>query len=532
MGVLRSVVSVRFVGVALVSLALAGCSVGLKPYARVPSTALETPGDTALGKAAADAAAAQPGKSGFRLLSSGSAAFGARLALIDAAERTLDLEDRGAPIDDVGSLFCERLLRAADRGVRVRLLLDDLPVGPRGESLASLATHANIQIRLFNPIPRRTNALSRFWNNIPDDPRSNRRLHGRAVVADNAAATVGGRFGSWQRPDGDAGAAVEALELLAAGPVVQQLSAHFDEFWESDLSVPVGAVYDPPPSAGDLVDLRSWLRKRRIPLPWLDWLAGQGDLPRRLRDGSLGLTWASARLLADRPGFARQGDEKAYGIASLAPLLAEARSELLTVSPYFVPGRDGLDALFRLKARGVAVRVLTFSLSATDVPPVQSIYAGYRAPLLLKKVELHELRRPEKRPSAALAGNQPLPGLEALEPSLTSSHSRALVFDRNALFVGTIALDPRLAAYASELGVLVESPELAQQVAALVERALTLEQSFRVGLEKDPKDSKKDVLVWNGREGGKEYRYETEPDTNLLERVYDGLLPLFAPDGL
>ena len=522
----------RLVGTVVASLALAGCSPALRPFARVPSTAFSAPEETSLGKALAEAVGSHPGNSGFRVLASGPATFGTRLALIDAAERTLDLEDRGAPLDDVGALFCEHLLRAADRGVRVRLLLDDVPAGASGQSVATLAAHPNLQIRLFNPLPRQTNFLSRLWSKSSEDPRFNRRLHGRALVADNAAATVGGRFGSWQRPEGDGGAVVEQLELLAAGPLVQQLSAQFDEFWGSDLSIPVQALYDPAPSADELRDLRSRLGERRVPLPWVDWLTTRGDLARRLRDGGLGLTWAPARLLADRPGFARQGDEKANGIAALSTVLAATRSELLILSPYFVPGRDGLDHLFQLKSRGVSVRILTFALSSTDVPAIQNLYAGYRLALLVKKVELHELRWPEKHFEGTAADRQPLPGIVALDPSLASAHSRALVFDRNTLFVGTMALDPRLAAYASELGVLVESPELAQQVAALLEQAMALDLSFRVGLEREPLDLKRDFLVWNVRDGGKEYRYDREPETNLWERVSGRVLPLFAPDGL
>jgi putative cardiolipin synthase len=520
---------------ALGMLLLAGCASLPTDYPRSASTALTDTGQTRLGQVSGRMLAARPGTSGILVLNRGTDAFQARLALADTAEKSLDIQYYIWHADTTGRVLAERVLRAADRGVRVRLLLDDIGAAAEDGTLLAVDTHPQVEIRLFNPVAARSTKLLGM---MADFPRVNRRMHNKSFTADNQVMIVGGRnigdeyFAA--RPDIE----FADLDVLAIGPVVAEVSDQFDRYWNSPLAFPIAALSRDMPGDEEIRQRLAGLRAFVAA-----WRQGEyaralesSDLARRLAAGAPVFSYGKARVLADDPAkiLATAADDAGGLLPGLMPEFQALASELILVSPYFIPGDTGVARLGTLPRRDVKVRVLTNSLASTDVPVVHAGYRKYRQALLEGGVELHEFKPTAIRDVAGNPGTQPRgrgAGGALSGSSLASLHAKALIFDRRALFVGSMNLDPRSVFTNTEIGVVVENPELAAAVAEKLDELLP-EVSFRLELAPAPGPDGAPGIAWVARQDGEEVRYASEPMTSVWQRFKTWLYSLLPIEHL
>ncbi len=413
-------------------------------------------------------AAESGGRSGFRLLPTGLDAFVARGLLIELAERSLDLQYYIFHPDDTGSLIIDRLIAAADRGVRVRILLDDWgTLDKKDEAVAGLDAHPNIEIRVFNPYVHRS-GLHRLGELLTSFTRVNRRMHNKQFIADGAAVILGGRnIGDEYFSHGELD--FQDVDVLAGGPVARQSRQSFEAYWSSKFAIPISQLGKFTPDETQFATARKELGARCEGLRDSDYaraLAGS-DLAKDLRAHALHLHWAEGRVIADPPDKISQpvgARGETYLGVQVSPYAREARSDLLIVSPYFVPGKDGVQFFGERRRDGVNVRVLTNSLAATDVWLVHAGYMKYRRPLLAEGIRLFELK------AEATGAKGPRRSGMSIGSSRASLHGKTFVFDRTSVFIGSVNLDPRSLEQNTEVGVLVQSPELAAEVGRLFDR--------------------------------------------------------------
>lgn len=464
---------------------------------------------TALGRVTARALADAPaGESLLRLLPAGREALAARIALADLAERSLDLQYYIWHEDASGVLLAEALWRAAERGVRVRLLLDDWGERPSDQWLARLDCHPAIEVRLFNRVsasgPRMLGMLFEFR-------RATRRMHNKALVADNQAAIVGGRNIGNEYFEYEPVFEFGDLDVLAAGPVVAGASEGFDAYWNSGSVAPLGGPPDCPEpfdaelDAPEVKTLRESLRGYRLS----EGIAADA------------WPWRHAHMLAlhDPPEKSDPSDQAAmpgYLGAQLADAMGQAGREVIIVSPYFVPRDAGVTQLLDLRRRGVRVVIVTNSLAATDVVAVHSGYARYRKALLEGGVEIHEVRAEPVRPGEIEPERR-------IGASRSSLHAKLLLVDRRVAFVGSMNVDPRSIALNTENGMVIESEELAGAIARGLEEALP-GSAFRLELD----DGK---IRWIESQAGDEVQVETEPGATGWQRLQARLLAVLPLEG-
>ncbi|KVR39376.1 phospholipase [Burkholderia ubonensis] len=489
---------------------------------RTVSHALPADAATPLGDALAAPVAARPGESGFRLLADGAAALQMRIALARAATRTLDMQYYIATEDTTGKLLLGAALYAADRGVRVRMLVDDLNFRDIDRVMAALNTHPNIEIRVFNPFgASQRDVMQRtaiFFTRID---RFTRRMHNKAMIADNQIAIVGGRNLGDEYFSASPTLQFRDLDVLAAGPVTHDISASFDAYWASGSSYPLRVLNHQTFDPKDLDAMRDELRAhwRENAEPYNAKPLNATPLAQQIARGELGLVWAPAEFEADAPDKVAQPTDGYVSppMRRLAELIRAAQQEFLAFSPYFVPHDAGVKILGDTTARGVRVAILTNSLAATDAVAVQAGYGPYRVPLLRHGVELYEYKARPGRPR--LLGSR----------SRASLHAKAYVIDRKILVIGSMNLDPRSTHLNTELALVIHSPALAQQVATIFARATQPDESYRVQLAalSGPGASE---LTWTGTDEGVLRTYHVDPYAGLLRNVLTGVFMLLPVD--
>ncbi|MGE4340128.1 MAG: phospholipase D family protein [Pigmentiphaga sp.] len=520
----RQLRTMRWVPPVAAFLLVTGCSSGHPNVPHPPSYAINHPERTFLGRASAAQLDATPGQSGFHLLISGQDAFVARAALAEASGRTLDLQYYVVGEDASATLLLYRALRAAQRGVRVRLLIDDIYAVGRDFDLAALAAHPNVQVRVFNPFRfRGPLGISRLFEYLGDSARLDRRMHNKLWIADNAVAVIGGRNLGDAYFNLSAESDFADLDVLAAGPVVAQISHSFDEYWNNALAVPIAAFVGTAPDAGKLdqaLARMAAIAERFRATDYAQALRTNG-FGSQVRTGRIPLAPAHATVY-DTPLPLQSGAAEHH--LPIAPavrqLIQGAQHEVILISPYFIPGERGVGTLCTLARRGIRVRMLTNSLASTDVPVVHAGYARYRPRLLACGVELHEMRPHANRPGSTR------PGLS----SGASLHAKAVVVDQKSVLIGSMNLDPRSRQSNMEVAIRIESPELGGQLATLFEEATAPGEAFRVELtEPGNADS---PLVWVGREDGQPVRYSREPLASWWRRTESSLLGALAPEEL
>jgi putative cardiolipin synthase len=475
------------------------------------------------------------GESGVYPLASGRDALSARLAMIAAADLSLDLQYYIWHRDHSGQLLVSYLMAAAERGVRVRLLLDDFgsPVGD--DRLLLLSQHPNVEVRLFNPL---VNRVTRLWGLLWNYSRASRRMHNKSLTVDNAMTLVGGRNIGDEYFDSGAQVDFADLDILAIGPVVDEVSDGFDEFWNSDFSYPIQLLSKKRFTARELMAAADTNRNYRDQYPPDERTCFFLSLRDVDVDEHLSWYWSRAQVFYDHPDkiISVDGDTQHTLGAQLVDVSNSISQELLLVSPYFVPGKRGLKYFRQLRNRGVNITIITNSLAATDVGAVHSAYAKYRKRLLKMGVVLYEAR-----PDMATARRKAEQKIERRKrrwafkrkvrsgksgyvgsSSRASLHAKAFFIDRQRTFVGSMNLDPRSILINTEIGVLVDNPVMTCEAIDDITHEL-MDHAFEVRLDKRKK------LIWVLQEEGEEVTFHSEPLASIWQRLgawLMGLLPL------
>jgi putative cardiolipin synthase len=466
--------------------------------------------DSLLGSAARAWLAENEGPCGVYRLQLGIDALGLRLGLIEKAERSIDIQSYLIRDDLSGNLIALRLIEAANRGVRVRLLMDDALTEPIDAGLLSLNDHVNIEVRVFNPFPRRRSRLISFIANFNI---LNRRMHNKSFTVDNRVTIVGGRNLADEYYQTSVTSEFLDEDMAAIGPVVEDVSDGFDEYWNTKEAIPVSVFdkYVPHQALNETIEAGQRHLEKHRDSPVIRAL--NEHLIRDLVDGVLPWVPARTELVLDHPDKVRGLVRRQIGDVTelLIRMVSSAVREVIVVSPYFVPQREGVDFFGALAKKGVRVVILTNSLASTNHSSVHAVYARYRKPLLRHGVELYELRPMEEGDVVGEA-----------DAARLTLHSKVAIVDRRSAFVGSFNLDPRSLYINTELGMIVESDEIGEAMASSgLESLKTV--AYRLQL------NQRGRLNWHYGSGGHDVVAGKEPDTSLWRRLLTrlmGLLPI------
>jgi putative cardiolipin synthase len=503
--------STRTLTVSLLLAILSGCAAIDFDYPRTESSALIDTKDTQLGQTVMPIASGKPdGESGFLTMINGIDALAARLQLANRAEKSIDVQYYLIKNDVVGRAFMYTLIKAADRGVRVRLLVDDMFTSGHDIGVAAIDTHPNISIRIFNPFNR--GAAGRSLGAISNFSRINRRMHNKSFTVDNQVTLIGGRniadeyFGA--REDAKFG----DLDVLGIGPIVQDISGMFDTYWNHEAALPVGAFIkaldDPDAELARvkkaLADSMQEIKSSPYAQAVLERLEKYVDA-----DGSK-FRWAPYTMVVDSPdkGIKKKAEEADSITTPLIEALRAAKREAIVVSPYFVPRKRGVESFNELESRGVEVTIITNSLAANNQFTVHAGYAPSRKPLLQGGVEIYEIQ-----PHANVAGAE----LVAAVGAKATLHTKAFIVDREQIFIGSFNFDPRSANINTELGVIIRDPELASYYADYARQAMP-NSAYEVFLNGDEK------VRWRSYTNGQEIIFDKEPESSWLDRFKVGFV--------
>jgi cardiolipin synthase C len=461
-------------------------------------------------------------QSGVLLLGNGLDAFVGRAALARQAERTIDVQYYMFHQDTVGRLLIRELLAAADRGVRVRMLIDDMYGGDGDDVWSALDSHPKFEVRLFNPFVRGRSKDLQFITRVRT---VNHRMHSKSFTVDNEVSIVGGRNIGDEYFDADPSVAFSDLDAMAIGPVVPEVSGAFDQYWNSAPAFPVGTLMAAAP-AGALDKLRGDLAgalSQPAALAYIDALENS-TFAGKLREHSASFGFSDAKIIHDSP----EKLERAAGwrdqllISQLVPYIEQATREFILVSPYFVPGKHGADALCGLSQKGVRVRVLTNSLVSNDVAAVHTAYMRHRKQLLSAGVELYELNEQlHKLQSKRFTW---LPGL-----SKSSLHAKTMAIDGTVMFVGSFNFDQRSLYLNNEIGIVFREPELASRAARSFDENVD-KVAFRVELLRSK--SGRESLRWTGMEEGQKVVFHSEPYAGRWKRLSVNLMRALPIDSM
>ena len=516
-------------GAALLLALLAGCSGNTRPdVVKEHSEAVAPAPDTAIAASVAPVEAAlEPDQSGFRLLTLNTNALLSRVVLADKAAQTIDLQTYIYENDDTGRLIAQSLLKAADRGVRVRILVDDITKDKDSlRLLEALEAHPNIEVRWFNPFASRSpSGLSKAAQLLLDFRRLNRRMHNKSWIVDNRVAIVGGRniaddyFDASENNYRD-------LDLLAVGTVVRASSQAFDTYWNDEATFPAAKWAGAKTSPEDLDRMRAEIAKQVRKFADSDYATAAAqelpDGPTAERAGEW--FWGRAIMAADQPEKIEEGGD--HPELLIAPKVKElmfgAKSEMLLLTPYFVPSKDDRAALVAMAGKGVAVKIATNSLASTDQPAVHSAYGPARKELLAGGVQLYELK-----PRAGVQQTS------AQDPGKgVTLHAKSFVVDSRFTFVGSMNLDQRSAKLNTEQGIVVDSPALAQAVAQYFATVTLPANAWRLAQEDKGGDGGGGQILWIDEKDGKPRTTDHEPEVGPLRRTEVMLLKLLPIDGM
>jgi putative cardiolipin synthase len=501
---------------------LGGCASLPKDFSRFPSYAVSEGPDTTLGRRFNSQLMDHQDQSGVFLLSDGLDAFVARAILARMAEQSIDLQYYMFHQDTVGQLLLGELLKAADRGVRVRMLIDDMYGSKADDVWTALDAHPNIEVRLFNPFARSTAKNMQWLTRFSD---VNYRMHSKSFTVDNQATIVGGRNIGDEYFNANPDLAFADLDVLAVGPVVPEVSQAFDQYWNSDYAYPA-SVLTAPAAPEQLAELKEKA----------DQYPGQGEAARyvealknsqlavALGQGSAHFEWAHAKVIYDSVEKKTQdkNGKAELLISQLWPYMDKTVDELIILSPYFVPGKKGADALCMLSQRGVKVRILTNSLASNDVIAVHAGYTKYRKKLLRAGVELYELD--EAITKKAGEKFTWLPGL-----SKSSLHAKTMALDRKAMFVGSMNLDQRSLHINNEIGILFLNPAIANRSAQAFDQKI---EKIAFRLELHTTEDGSESIRWHLKKDDGEIVYDSEPYAGFWTKLGVGFIRLLPVESL
>lgn len=515
-------VSKRVVLVLLFLFLFSGCSGLPENNERSPSQKITDGDQTILGKAFTQILEQHPDKSGGYMLRSGRDAFVGRAVLARRAERSIDVQYYMFHQDTVGRLLIKELVAAADRGVRVRFLLDDMYGGEADDVWLALNSHPSFEVRLFNPFVRGRSKNLQF---ITDLKRVNHRMHSKTFTVDNQAAIVGGRNIGDEYFSIDPNLAFTDRDVIAIGPVVPDVSDQFDEYWNSPSAFPITTLQPEVESMG-LETLRqelAGLAKQQSAAAYIDAL-NNSALARALKNNTATFSIAEAVVVHDSSEKLTKGEDWKPNllISQLAPYIQKSTDEFILVSPYFVPGRKGAEGLCKLSEDGVDVRVLTNSLVSNDVAAVHTGYIRHRKELLRCGVQLYELNEQLKKIKGKVFTW--LPGL-----SKSSLHAKTMSMDGKILFVGSFNFDQRSLNINNEIGILFHSPLMVSESSRHFHKHIE-KVAFRVELVEDGKGG--ETMRWTGTEDGKDVVFYSEPYASFWKRVQVNMMRILPIDSM
>jgi len=493
-----------------------GCSGLPENVNRQPSIAISDGQSTSLGRRFGESIKDHPEQSGVFLLADGLDAFVGRVLLASMAERSIDVQYYMFHQDTVGQLLIYELLKAADREVRVRILIDDIYGSEADDVWTALDAHPKIEVRLFNPFVRSTPKNLQLITRMKD---VNYRMHSKTFTVDNQATIVGGRNIGDEYFNADPDLAFADLDVLAIGTVVPEVSQEFDEYWNSDYAYPASVLTQPasPEQLAEFKDRIKHVPEQEASSKYIEAMKNS-KLARALRAGTTHFKWAQAKVIHD------SSEKKAHGenwqaellISQLWPYIDKVTDELIIVSPYFVPGKKGADALCKLSEKGVSVRILTNSLASNDVSAVHAGYSKYRKQLLKAGVVLYELDEEIKK--KAQKKFTWLPGL-----SKSSLHAKTMVLDKKAMFVGSFNLDQRSLHINNEIGILFLNPEVAGKSVEFFDQKIE-KAAFR--LELHTGSNGQESIRWHLKKDGEAIVYDSEPYTGFWKKLGVNLIRL------
>jgi putative cardiolipin synthase len=510
----------------ILGLALGACSSMRPDFAKPSSKALPPTTSTPSARYIHAEVDKHLDQSGFRLLTESNNALMSRIALADHAKNSIDLQYYIFNNDATGRLVAQHLLSAADRGARVRILLDDINVNGAIEMMDALDAHPGIEVRLFNPLQTRDPSfLSKAMQFMLDARRLNRRMHNKSFIVDNTVAIVGGRNVGDDYFDAGNDTNFRDLDLIAIGPVVKEASRAFDEYWNCKAAYPVTAFRGQKASHYDLAQLRDDLGRDARAFAESDYaLATLDDLPDGPSADRPGRWfWGSAVLVADQPEKIDSGEDRPelrIG-PQIKTMTDQAQQELLLISPYFVPGKDDTRYLAAIAKRSVTVKVLTNSLASNDEPATHAGYSRHRRALLEGGVQLYELR-------AGAGAAQPVTAKG--HSSGLSLHAKAIVVDAQLVFIGSMNMDQRSKLLNTEMGIIVDCPQLASAVKAFVDTATLPTNAYHLVLTAPTRNSRGGEMQWQGSDSGKQVTYDHDPDVTMKRRLEVGLLMMLPID--
>jgi putative cardiolipin synthase len=496
-----------------------GCT-ALPTVERTPSYTLPDTGNTRLARLAATRTQEHPDESAVVLLDTGREAFTSRIVLADTAEASLDAQYYIWNADTTGRVLAERLLRAAERGVRVRLLLDDYGLGNKDNALIALDSHPQIDVRVYNPFNAGYRSGLRKWVGLATGfGRLNRRMHSKTFIVDNSFAIVGGRNIGDEYFDASEEMNHRDRELLATGPVVASVSRQFDDMWNSEWAIPIDALVSFRLTQEELQERYLGLKKRvheeqhrLYPLP------DSGEARQLQIDNWFDTaSWARAEFIYNPPAITGGDEVAGSAIADrLIGLLSAASSEVLVESAYFIISDELLQQAGPLLEKNVRIDALTNSLVTTDVWRIHAGYTRNRKEIIWRGVGLYEFR-PDAASCHHLVDN---PQLECADFKF-SLHAKSVVFDRNIVYVGSFNLNPRSRYLNTETGLIVHSPELAQRVARDIRENMQPENSWQVLIDDAGR------LEWHARTGGQDSVETHEPMTGIWKRFRTRIFSLY-----
>jgi putative cardiolipin synthase len=539
----------RWLAVLFLGLWITGCASLPSEVDRPVSTALANPAQTRLGAlvAARAATAGTRNDSGFALVGDAELAFTSRMTLIKAAQKTLDIQYYAIFADDTTERMFDALREAAGRGVRIRILLDDFNTSGKNAQVLKLAFEKNFELRLFNPLPGGRGSLAlRILSNLKDAARIQRRMHNKIFVADNAVAVTGGRNLGETYFGQSKGTNFVDIDVLAAGRIARDLSASFDQYWNNPLAYPVQslmtaeeieAMKQPPPGAKpanlNQEDPAALATATQAAIAESNASAASVASAAALPDSAdlrlLTWTWAPSVMLADKPSkIAADADATEESqdttVDGLLQLMSQANSNLLIVSPYFVPGDRMMKEFAELRQRGIRVRVLTNSLASNDAPAAHVGYARYRKALLDMGIELYEMRA-EQEGSFSSFGSSALSGGStggSTSGSRASLHSKVVVIDDRLLVVGSMNLDLRSQLQNSEIAIIIRNRAISAEATRLIEPTLST-GAYHVELDNGQ-------MVWRAPQGSQLKDSMVEPDASWGLKLMLKLIGPFAPE--
>jgi len=496
----------------LLLLAVAGCA----------SVPLDQPKDTSVAIADTSSAylaqvserwrAANPELDSFYPLINGMDALGARLALMDKAERSIDAQYFMMKPDLAGMVFASKLYAAAERGVRVRVLLDDIFTTVDDSAFVLLDQHPNIELRIFNPISRKGVFAFNYVGNFR---LANRRMHNKSFVVDNQVAIVGGRNIAEEYFQMDSSGEFIDFDMLMIGPIVPEISESFDHYWNHELAIPMSVVsghYD----SGELQDIRdSVIAGMQESGDSVYASATHTELMQEIYENAIDPFTAEAEVIVDDPGklLAAVSHEQKIVATRIAEAIAGAQKEIIVFTPYFIPGPIGMDLIREVRKKGVKVVLITNSLATNNHVAVHSAYSSYRKEILKAGVELWEARRD----ASVVTGEN---GSE--ESKNLTLHTKGIIIDRQQTFVGSLNLDPRSIDINTEMGVMINSKELSEHLA---EMALKRVPDFAYRLRLDDRNR----ITWHANIDGREVVATKEPLASVWRRFQAWVLKI-APE--